>query len=63
MMQSVVVTRLADRHADLHTRDFADSFEVVVPAGDLADVLLAAAGQADGRGVARYSLTISEPFE
>lgn len=62
-MQAVVVTRLADCHATLHDRDFAESREVTVPRGSLADVLRATAEQVSDLDVARYSLTIGEPFD
>jgi hypothetical protein len=59
--QTVLVTQLADRHAG-HDRDFAASFEVVVKAGSLSDVLRQVAGELDLE-TSRFSITISEPFE
>lgn len=61
MLQAVVVTRAADRHAG-PDREFAESFEVIVEAGPLPAVLTAVAEQLDQpRG--RYSITVSDPFE
>lgn len=60
--QGVTVTRLADRHADLHGRDFAESVQIVVPAGDLRSVLRAAAELVD-QPLGRYSITVSEPYD
>lgn len=59
--QTVVVTRLADRHAS-DDRDYAEAKEVVVPAGALTSVLVAVACLVDG-GVGRYTLTVSEPWD
>lgn len=59
--QTVVVTRMADRHAD-HSRDFAESTPCVVVAGDLSEVLTQVASQVS-LAVGRYSISVSEPWD
>lgn len=67
--QAVILTRLADRHAQPTSegRQFAETVEVVVPAGTLPDVLNALADVVDGldfdTGLSRYSISVSEPFD
>jgi hypothetical protein len=60
--QTVIVTRLADRHADLHGRDFAESVEVVVSSDGLGAVLSSTAALVD-LPIGRYSITVSEPWD
>lgn len=64
MRQSVIITRLADRHKGLHARDFAETHELIVEAGDLDAVFIELAGTVqDIFGVGRYTISISEPFD
>lgn len=44
MLQMVTVHRVADRHADLHQREFAETRIATVEAGGLGEVLAAALG-------------------
>jgi len=60
--QTVTLTRLADRHATLHGRAFAETREIVVGAGALSDVL-AQAARATDLPLGRYSITVSEPWD
>lgn len=60
LYQTVVVTKLADRHAS-PGRSFAESYEVVVPAGPLPAVLDHVAKLVD-LPVSRYRVTVSDPF-
>jgi hypothetical protein len=60
--QLVTVHRCADRHADLHTREFAETHEVVVPAGPPHRVVASALAPLD-LPVGRYAVTIDWPFD
>lgn len=60
--QTVVVTQLADRHATLHERDFAQSTSFVVKSDDLGAVLTQA-GRCVQMPAGRYSISISEPWD
>ncbi len=63
MLRDVTLTRLADRHIGLHTRDFAETERVAVPDGDLADVAAAAirASTLSTDEAARLIVIIDEP--
>lgn len=66
MRQVVTVTRRADRHAEDHERDFADSERYFLPAGDLAMVLIQmyfALAQSDRWPRGSYVIEIEEPHE
>jgi hypothetical protein len=60
--QLVTVHRCADRHADLHARGFAETREVEVTAGPLAQAVCEALKQLD-LPEGRYAITIDWPFE
>lgn len=62
--QAVIITRLADRHEG-PDRDFAQSRQVVVDAGDLATVLTSACADDGviGLGPGRYHIEITEPYD
>jgi hypothetical protein len=60
--QLVTVHRCADRHADLHSRQFAQAHEVTVAAGPLARVVGAALERLD-LPVGRYAITVDRPFD
>jgi hypothetical protein len=63
-MQSVTVVQVADRHADLHERQFARAQEVAVPAGDLRAVITAAMHQVDAPDEpGRFVITIDWPHD
>ena len=63
MRQQVIVTRRADRHADLVDRDFAESFGVEVVDGSLSEVLRQVADNLEALPRGHYTITISEPYE
>jgi hypothetical protein len=62
MNQLVTVHRCADRHADLHAREFAETHEVEVCAGPPAQVVSEALEALD-LPEGRYSITIDWPYE
>lgn len=69
MKQQVIVTRLADRHRG-PGREFSESYEFIVDAGELADILKEVATLAGPwhpdpamREIWRWSITIGEPYE
>jgi hypothetical protein len=64
MFQQVTVTRLADRHASVG-RDYAASHEVIVEAGTLPEVLAQVLDACEPLDLplARYSITLSEPYD
>ncbi len=59
MKQTVTIHRTADRHAELHRRQFAETREATVEAGDLADVLDAALDVMEMSDAAPGQFTIS----
>ena len=61
--QEVTVTALADRHANLHGRDFATAYRLNVTAGPLADVLHEVSSAVMALPIGRYSLQVGEPFD
>jgi hypothetical protein len=64
MLQAVTIHRPADRHADIHKRQFARTCEAVVPAGSAATVVEAALSVLNMHEVeGRLTLSISDPFE
>lgn len=69
MKQQVIVTRLADRHRGPE-RAFSESYEVIVEAGELPDVLEQVAKHFGPwfpdvalREVWRWTITIGEPYD
>jgi hypothetical protein len=60
MKQTVTITRLADRHAELHEREFAETDVVTVDAGELDVVVGSVCG---GRPNGRYIIVVDEPHE
>lgn len=67
MKQVVEITALADRHATLHGRSFAESFSVVIEAGSLIEVLTRVAEEMTNPlfsdlDVGRYNIVVGEPF-
>lgn len=63
MYQRVVVTRCADRHGELHERDYAESTEHPVYAGDLKLVLWQLAEAVTDAPRGRYIIEIDWPHE
>lgn len=62
MKQTVAVTRVADRHEDLHGRHFAETEVITVPAGPVATVVNhALGGLAMPEG--KYVITVDWPHE
>lgn len=61
--QTVTVIRSADRHADLHQRNFAATLEVTVPSGTLAEVLAAAVADLPDLPPGRYAVTVDWPHD
>jgi len=59
----VSVTRAADRHADLHEREFAETREATVPDGPLPDLVADALRAVAFEGGARFVITVEEPHE
>lgn len=68
MKQQVIATRLADRHRG-DPRAFAESYEFIVEASNLEDVLDQVAEQLlvliapELEEIWRWSITIGEPYE
>jgi hypothetical protein len=65
MKQLVTVHRVADRHADLHEREFAETRIATVEAGDLGDVLAAALIdlEMDGAEPGKFIISTDWPHE
>lgn len=64
MKRTVTVHRVADRHRDLHSRDFADTQTVTVEVESLGDAIataLAELGLADERG--KVIVTVERPHD
>lgn len=62
MNQTVTVTRIADRHDDLHKRRFAETEQISVPAGPLADVVSRALEKVP-MPEGSYVITVDWPYE
>lgn len=62
LQQTVAVTRVADRHEDLHRRHFAETEVVTVPAGPVAAVVATALGELD-MPQGKYVITVDWPHE
>lgn len=60
--QAVTIVLLADRHADLHDRDFAEARTIPVESGTLAEVLTRTAAVID-LPCGRYTLNVGEPYD
>lgn len=60
MQQEVIIHRGADRHRDLHDRDFGESTMVSLPVDDVVSILRFF-GIVDPEP-GRYTITISEPY-
>lgn len=63
MLRQVTVLRYADRHAELHTRQFAQARSVTVPDGDPSDVVAAALEVAGMDLGDRFSIIVDAPHE
>jgi hypothetical protein len=60
--QTVAVTRVADRHEDLHRRHFAETEVVTVPTGPVATVVFAALDKL-AMPEGKYVITVDWPHE
>ena len=61
--QTVIITQLADRHADLHRRQFARTDEVTVEAGSTLDVVSEAIRQVPDACEGRCVILVEDPHE
>lgn len=63
LLQTVTVIQSADRHAELHQRDFAAAHEATVESGTLAEVLRAALRGLPELSPGRYTVLVDWPHE
>lgn len=63
MYQRVIVTRCADRHGELHERDYAESNEYTVYSGNLSQVLRQLADAVEGPLGGRFIIEIDWSHE
>lgn len=63
LLQTVTVIKSADRHADLHVREFAAAHEVTVESGNLDEVLTAVSDALPTLGVGRFTILVDWPHE
>lgn len=59
----VSVCRTADRHADFHEREFAETRSASVPDGELRSVVDAALAEVGFTAGARFVIHVNEPHE
>lgn len=63
MKQDVTIVHLADRHADLHERQFAEAQRITVTAGSADRTVVEALATVDELPMGRYIITVDEPYE
>lgn len=63
MKQAVTVIQTADRHAELHRRDFAAAHEATVASDNLREVLTAALDTLPALPPGRYVVLVDWPHE
>lgn len=63
MNRTVIVCRRADRHSHIHDREFSETRRIVVPDGDLQQVVNNALSGLQFAAGGHFVITVEEPHE